>query len=72
MFTIDSTIDAIQTGKKMWVNTFVTDTTTASALHKFIDAQSEYTKKATKAFTEVGTALAEQAAKSVQSFTKAK
>ena len=70
MFLIDSTIDTIQTGKKSFVNTFVLNKDVAAALNDFVDAQSEYTKKAVKAGTDTMTTLIGEATKTAQSATK--
>ena len=60
MFTLDTTIDAVQTGKKQFVKTFVTDEKIAEALTQFVDNQTEYTKKAVKATVDaVNTVLHE-------------
>jgi hypothetical protein len=48
MFTADAIIDTVQTGKKTFVNTFVTNETAKESMIKFIDAQAEYTKRAAK------------------------
>jgi hypothetical protein len=56
MFTLDSTIDSIQTTKKTIIsNVFAKNEKIAEALNHFVDAQTEYTKNATRA----GTALVE-------------
>ena len=39
MFTFDATIDAVQTGKKTFVNTFVTNETVKEAMIDFIENQ---------------------------------
>ena len=70
MFIIDSTIDTIQTTKKTFVNTFVLNKDVATALNDFVDAQSEYTKKAVKAGTDTMTTLIGEATKTAQSATK--
>ena len=70
MFLIDSTIDTIQTTKKTFVNTFVLNKDVAAALNDFVDAQSEYTKKAVKAGTDTMTTLIGEATKTAQSTTK--
>lgn len=72
MFTVDATIDAIQTGKKTFVNTFVTNEKAATAMNKFVDAQTEYTKKAVKAGTDAFTTLASEAVNTVKGFDYAK
>ena len=44
MFTFDSTIDAIQNGKKALINQYVTDSTLAKSLTEVVDAQTGYVK----------------------------
>ena len=53
MFTFDATIDAVQNGKKQFVNTFVTNQAIKDTLVEFVDAQTAYTKSAIK---EIGRA----------------
>ena len=43
---VNNTADAIQVSKKMFVDTFVKHEGLAKTMHEFIDAQTEYTKKA--------------------------
>lgn len=57
MFTYDTVIDAVQTGKKQFVNTFVQNEVIKDTMTKFIDAQSDYTKKAVKVGVDTATAL---------------
>ena len=67
MFTLDTTIDAIQTAKKTAVNTiFGQHEGIAQALNQFVDAQTAYTKSAVKASTDVFTKLGSEATKAVQ------
>jgi glycerate kinase len=70
MFTLDATIDAVQTGKKQFVKTFVTDEKIATALNEFIDNQSEYTKKAAKATLDAGTTVVQETIKHAQEAAK--
>ena len=70
MFTLDATIDAVQTGKKTFVNTFVQHEGVKEAMIKFIDAQADYTKKAVKSGTDVVTTIASESIKAVQEATK--
>ena len=70
MFTTDAIIDSVQTGKKTFVNTFVTNETAKEAMIKFIDAQADYTKKAAKVGTDTVTTLTSEAVKSVQEMAK--
>ena len=56
MFTLDATIDTIQTAKKQAVSTmFAKQEKVADALNSFVDAQTAYTKSAVKAGTDVST-----------------
>ncbi len=84
MFTLDTTIDAVQTAKKQFVNTaFAKHEAVAKALNEFVDAQTAYTKSAVKASTDTATKLSSEAvklateaskfdfAKATESFTKA-
>jgi hypothetical protein len=70
MFTADSIIDTVQTGKKTFVNTFVTNDAVKEALISFVDAQGEYTKKAVKAGTDAFTTMTGETVKAVQNATK--
>jgi hypothetical protein len=70
MFTADAFIDTVQTGKKTWVNTFVTNETMKEAMIKFIENQSDYTKKAFKATTDAATTVASETVKAAQEATK--
>ncbi len=70
MFTADALIDTVQTGKKTFVNTFVTNETIKDSMVKFIDAQAEYTKKASKVGMDTFTTVASESLKAVQEATK--
>lgn len=70
MFTADAVIDAVQTGKKTFINTFVTNEPTKDALVKFVDAQAEYTRKAAKVSLDTFTTLTSEAVKQAQEATK--
>ena len=70
MFTLDPVIDTVQTGKKTFVQTFVSNENVAKALNSFIDAQTEYTKKAVKVATDTSTVLAQESVKAVESAVK--
>lgn len=52
---IDTTIDTIQTSKKMFVDTFVKHEALAKSLNEFVDTQTDYTKKAFDASVVTGT-----------------
>lgn len=70
MFTIDATIDAVQTAKKQFVNTFVQNETIAKALNEFVDAQSEYTKKAIKTTVDAATRVTQEVVKGATEASK--
>ena len=70
MFTLDTVVDAVQTGKKTWVKTFITNDHIADALNSFIDNQSEYTKKALKATTDAATVVTSESVKAMQEAAK--
>ena len=70
MFTADAIIDAVQTGKKTFVNTFVTNETAKESMIKFIDAQADYTKKAAKVGMDTATTLTSEMVKQAETVTK--
>lgn len=70
MFTLDTVIDTVQSGKKTFVNSFVTNETIKSAMIDFIDAQTAYTKEAAKAGTDMFTTVTKEAVSAVQSAAK--
>jgi hypothetical protein len=70
MFTTDAIIDTVQTGKKTFVNTFITNESVKDAMIKFIDAQADYTKKASKVGIDTATTLTSEAMKQVQEVVK--
>ena len=70
MFTADAIIDTVQTGKKTFVNTFVTNEAVKESMIKFIDAQAEYTKRAAKVGMDTFTSVASESLKAVQEATK--
>ena len=70
MFTADALIDTVQTGKKTFVNTFVTNETAKESMIKFIDAQADYTKRASKVGMDTATTLTSEAMKQVQEVVK--
>jgi hypothetical protein len=70
MFTLDATIDAVQTGKKQLVKTFVQNEKVAEAMNTFIDAQASYTKQATKVGTDTMATLASEMVKTSQEAMK--
>ncbi len=51
---MNNTVDAIQTSKKMFVDTFVKHEGLAKSLNEFVDAQTNYTKQAIDASIKTG------------------
>jgi hypothetical protein len=70
MFTADALIDTVQTGKKTFVKTFVQNETAAKAMNEFIDAQADYTKKATRVGMDTFTTLSTEMVKAGQNAMK--
>jgi len=70
MFTADAIIDTVQTGKKTFVNTFVTNETAKESMIKFIDAQADYTKRAAKVGMDTATTLTSEMVKQVEAVAK--
>ena len=70
MFTADAFIDTIQTGKKTFVNTFVTNEAVKASMIKFIEAQADYTKQAAKVGMDTFTSLISEAVKQSRESTK--
>jgi len=70
MFTTDAFVDAVQTGKKTFVNTFVTNETAKTAMIDFIEAQADYTKKAVNTSIDTFTLLTTEAVKQVKEAIK--
>ena len=70
MFTFDATIDAVQNGKKQFVNTFVTNQAIKDTLVEFVDAQTAYTKSAVKAGQDAATKIGQEVIKANSECTK--
>jgi hypothetical protein len=70
MFTLDATIDAVQTGNKNIVNTFVQNESIKEALVKVIDTQADMTKKFVKQTTDTVSVFASEFTKAAQEATK--
>ena len=51
---VNNTVDAIQTSKKIFVDTFVKHEGLAKSLNEFVDAQTDYTKQAIDASVKAG------------------
>ena len=54
---LTSTIDTVQTGKKIFVDTFVKHEELAKTMNNFVDQQTEYTKQTVDNFAKFGTEL---------------
>lgn len=52
---IHTTVDTIQTSKKIFVDTFVKHEGLAKSLNEFVDTQTDYTKQAFDASVKAGT-----------------
>ena len=50
----DTAIDAVQSSKKVFVDTVVKNEGLASSLNKFVDTQTAYTKQAVEATLSIG------------------
>jgi hypothetical protein len=70
MQVLDTVIDSIQSGKKQFVKTFVTNDKMADSLNSFIDNQTDYTKAAVKEYTTVSTAIMQEMVKVLHEQTK--
>lgn len=70
MFTTDAVIDTIQNGKKQFVNTFVQNEKLVDTLNKFIDSQTDYTKKAFNTGLETATAITSEMVRAAQESAK--
>ena len=51
---VNNTVDAIQTSKKIFVDTFVKHEGLAKSFNEFVDAQTNYTKQAIDASVKAG------------------
>ena len=51
---VNNTVDAIQTSKKIFVDTFVKHEGLAKSFNEFVDAQTNYTKQAIDASIKAG------------------
>lgn len=70
MFTFDPVIDAMQSGKKSFISTFITNEKIAKVMNEFVDSQTVYTKEAFKATTTMLTDVLSETTKGMQDLTK--
>ncbi len=53
MFAYNSFIDSFQSGKKMFVNMYITDEEVKKSLNAFVDTQTVFTKQAIQTMDDV-------------------
>jgi hypothetical protein len=68
MFIHNQIIDAVQSGKKHFVNTFVQDDTFKTELIKLIDAQAQAAKTSVEASIAIATAFTKNAQDAFKNF----
>jgi len=56
-------IDAIQNGKKTWINTYVAEKSVSEPLEAFVDSQTQFTKQVAKTWWETTGAMSESIVK---------
>lgn len=66
MFTHHQVIDAVQSGKKQFVNTFITDSTFKEELIKLIDAQAAATKASVDASLAIAQAFVKNTTEAIK------
>jgi len=71
MFIHNQIIDAVQSGKKQFVNTFVQDETFKTELIKLIDAQAVAAKTSVEASLAIAQAFTKQTTDTLKSFVPA-
>lgn len=71
MFIHNQIIDAVQTGKKQFVNTFVTDAKFKEELVKLIDAQAAATKTSVEASLAIASAFVKNTQDAFKAFVPA-
>lgn len=60
MFAINTFIDSVQTGKKYFVSSFVTDAELKKELNAFVDTQTAFVKQVVKTTELVATTTAQK------------
>ncbi len=71
MFTYETIIDTVQTGKKQIVKTFVQDKKFQEELNKLIDAQAEFAKGQIKSSLAIAESLVAHASTQLKAFVPA-
>jgi hypothetical protein len=72
MFTHNQIIDSIQSGKKQFVNTFVTDSTFKEELNKLIDAQALTAKASVNASVAIAEAFVKNTSEAMKKLVPSK
>lgn len=70
MFTLDATLDAVEKSQLMAVKTFVRNEVIADAMAKFVETQTEFTRQAMKAGTDMANAVSTEMIKSAGEMAK--
>lgn len=70
MFATNAFIDSIQTYKKFFVSSFVTDEKIKKSLNSFVDAQTTYTKQVVKSFEDVSSQIYDETMKKFNEASK--
>lgn len=65
MFTADTFIDSVQSAKKQFVNTFVTNESFKKELIKLVDAQTEFAKGQVKTSLAIAEAFVKNASDTI-------
>jgi len=68
LYYADMAIDAIQSSKSAWLNTFIKEEAVRKPLQQFVDAQTSFTKQITKTWYDVTGAAAKAVVE--KTFTK--
>lgn len=70
MFATNAFIDSIQTYKKFYVSSFITDEKIKKSLNSFVDAQTAFTKQVVKSFEEVSSQVYDETLKKFNEVSK--
>jgi hypothetical protein len=68
IYIADMAIDAIQSAKTTWLQTFIKEDSVRKSMQDFVDAQTKFTKQIAKSYFEVSGAAAKAVVDKV--FTK--
>jgi hypothetical protein len=70
MFATNAFIDSIQTYKKFYVSSFITDEKIKKSLNSFVDEQTAFTKQIVKSFEEVSSQVYDETLKKFNEVSK--